>query len=659
MAAFIDNFTGDDRFVLDYLADEVLDRQPDHLRDFVLRTSVLDRLSGPLCDAVTGATGGKVTLEELDRANLFLVALDDRRQWYRYHHLFADVVRARLLDEQPGLVAELHLRASDWFDRHGEPAAAIRHALAGGHVARAAQLVELAAPATRMSRLESTLRGWLESLPDEMYDDRPVLLLSLIGARMATGDNAGVADLLDRAERWLHSQHGRTPIVFDTELFDQLEPFVEVHRAGLALLAGDFAGTVEHATRVLALVDPSDRYRIGAASALVGLAHWSQGDLDEACRRYTDAVDCFVAAGYVSDVLGCSLGLADILIAQGRLHDARRVYEAGLSLAQREGVVRGTADMHVGLAELAIEWGRLDEAERHLHAADDLGEAAGLPQHPYRWRTVTAHLHEAIGDLGRAVDLLSDAERVYNTDYFPPIRPPAAVRARVQIAAGDLDAASRWAADRRLAVDDEPRYVSEYEQMVFARLLLATTDGPGSRAAAITLLDRLLAAAEAGRREASIVQLLALSALAHEADGVHPAALAALDQALARAEPEGFVRTLLEAGPAIVGLLREPVLSADAARHARRVLAATAPVNTAPPVTPMPRPASGARSFEELSGRELDVLRLLRSDLSGPEIARTLHVSVNTLRTHTKSIYTKLGATNRREAVRIAGERDL
>ena len=168
IAGFIAGFAGDDRYIVDYLVEEVLQRQPDDVRAFLLQTSILDRLTGPLCDAVTGHGGGKAMLEALDRANLFLVPLDDRRQWYRYHHLFADVLQARLLDEQPGQVPDLHRRASAWYERSGDQPKAIRHALAAGDFERAAALVELAIPVMAMSRQEATMRGWLETIPDEV-----------------------------------------------------------------------------------------------------------------------------------------------------------------------------------------------------------------------------------------------------------------------------------------------------------------------------------------------------------------------------------------------------------------------------------------------------------------------------------------------------------
>ena len=318
---FIENFTGDDRFVVDYLVEEVLDRQSETIRSFLLQTSVLDRLTGGLCDAVTLGTDGRATLEQLDRSNLFVVALDDRRHWYRYHHLFADVLHARLVHEDPDLIDELHRRASAWYSANGEPAAAIEHAMAGHHVDDAARLIELAAPMMRQSRQEGTLRRWLEALPDEVFGNRPVLAISLVGARMATGDSTGAESLLQLVEQALDRSEP-PPIVFDVAMFDRLPAQVLVQRAGLALLAGDLDRTIAHASRALALVEPTDHLRRGSATALLALAHWTAGDLDLAVGCYTQAIGELIAAGHLPDMLGCSLALADIQIAQGRLTDA-------------------------------------------------------------------------------------------------------------------------------------------------------------------------------------------------------------------------------------------------------------------------------------------------------------------------------------------------
>ena len=532
VGAFIAGFTGNDRFIVDYLVDEVLQRQPDDRRRFLLQTSVLGRLNGPLCAAVTGDAHTKDVLEALERANLFLVALDDRRVWYRYHHLFADVLRARLLDERPDLVQALHRRASAWFDANGERAEAIVHTLAGEDHERAAQLVEVAAPAMQKARQEATLRRWLEALPDDLYSARPVLTMALVGARMATGDTTGCDALLTSIEQCLDTAGASpAPIVFDTDQFARLPAQVAIQRSGLALLAGDLAGTVTHAEHALAGADPSDHLRRGSAHTLLGLAYWTAGELDAARVPYTDAVRDFVLAGYFSDVLGCSLALGDIQVAQGCLDDAQRTFATGLRYASEHPGLRGAPDMHVGMSEVLYKRDELDEAERQLDASDALGEPAGLPQHEYRRRLGRARLRQARGDLDGALALLDEADRFYNTDYSPSVRPIAARRARVQILQGDVAAAQRWAADRGLTADDDLRYVLEFEHITLARALLAE----GSRrsvAAATGLLRRLLGAAEAGGRVESAIEVLVLLALAHHARGDAPAAHAALDDAL-------------------------------------------------------------------------------------------------------------------------------
>ena len=445
--AFIAEFAGDDRFVVDYLAEEVLERQPPDVRRFLLETSVLDRLTAELCDAVTGRDEGRAMLAHLDRANLFLVALDDRRGWFRYHHLFADVLRARLLAETPGDVDELHRRASAWYEAAGEPAAAVGHALAGHDVEVAARLIELAAPMMRRTRQEVTLRNWLTALPPELFADRPVLSMELVGARMISGDVHGVEAVLADVDRWFAPGADLdAAVVFHTEDLGRLPAQSAVYRAALALVAGDLAGTQAQAERALGLAEPDDHLRRGAAAALVGLARWTAGDLDGASRRYAVAIEELTAAGHVSDALGASIALADMRLAQGRLADARTVFESGLELARAHDVARGTADMHAGLCEVHLERGEVEAAARHLDAALALGDAAGLPQHPYRRRVAAAGLCRARGDLDRVLRLLAEAEPVYDTDLSPPVRPVHAMRARALVAAGDLGGARRWVA---------------------------------------------------------------------------------------------------------------------------------------------------------------------------------------------------------------------
>jgi LuxR family maltose regulon positive regulatory protein len=648
-SGFIASFAGDDRFVLDYLAEEVLDRQPDEVRSFLLDTAILDRFTGALCDAVTGSEGGRAMLERLDRANLFLVPLDDRRQWYRYHHLFADVLRARLLDEQPARLDRLHRRASAWYEAAGEAPEAIDHALAGHDVEQAARLIELAAPAMFQTRQEATARRWLTALPDDLFPDRPVLSMERVGARMVSGETTDVERLLGYIEPWLDPAVDQsTAIVYDHAELARLPAQVAVYRAALALIAGDIPATIEHAGRALALAGPTDHLRQGSAGALMGLALWTIGDLDAARERYLRAVASLADAGHLSDALGCSIALADIQLAQGRLGDAIGTYEAGLVLAATHGVVRGTGDMHVGLAEAWLERDDLAGAVRHLDASAAVGDPGGLPQHPYRWRVALARVRRREGDRAAALELLTAAERVENTDLSPSVRPVAAMKARAELANGDVAAARRWVASRRLAADDELSYVHEFEHLTLARVLLAGRDG--SNDDAVALLERLLDAAERGGRAATTIEVRVLLAIALDARGRRDDAVEVIEAALATAEPEGYRRMFVDELPGLEPVLRAVTDPGPAADVARDVLASARGAEVA---------SSPQGLVDQLTSRELEVLRLLRGDLSGPEIARELLVSLNTLRTHTRNIYTKLGVTNRREAVRRAAELGL
>jgi len=642
---FIATFAGDDRFVVDYLVEEVLERQREEVRQFLLDTSILTRLTGPLCDAVTGGSGGKATLEALERANLFVVPLDDRRAWYRYHHLFADVLRVRLADQQPNRIRELHGRASDWYDAHADPAEAISHAMAGEHFERAARLIELATPMLRATRQEVAMRRWLEALPDDVLRARPVLCVTLAGTLMSLGETTGVQELLGAAET--HLDGSGDAIVFDQHERARLPTQVAAFRAGLALLEGDVAAAMAHARHAVAVGADDDHLGQGYGKALLGLGHWASGDLDAARPLYLESIPHLDAAGHFADLLGMHLGLADIEVAQGRLRDAHRTFERGLEHARRHPGLRGTADMHVGLSEVLLERNELDDAAKHLQASADLGEHAGLPQHAYRWRVATARLRYAHGDVDEALELLDEAEPLYNTDFSPAVRPVAAIRARMHLARGDVDAARRWMTARGLTADDTVSYAREFELVTVARILLASGSGDD----ALGLLDRLVSAARQGGRGGTVIETLILQAVAHRALGNTTSAEQALNEALIAAEPEGYIRVFLDAGPTLPALLRAISSTGPAGTHAGRVLTAAS--------TPPPMAAKQRGLVDELSTRELDVLHLLRSNLSGPDIASELLVSLNTFRTHTKNIYAKLGVTSRREAVSRAAELGL
>ncbi len=438
VSGFIQAFTGNHRYIVDYLVEEVLLRQPVATRNFLLQTSILDRLNGPLCDAVTGQQEGSARLEALERGNFFIAPLDDRRHWYRYHHLFAEVLQAHLMAEQPDLVALLHRRASEWYEQHDSAADAIRHALAAQDFARAADLIERALPTMLQSRQEAMVLGWLKGLPDEVLRFRPVLSVGYVGTLMVSGEFEGIEERLRAAERWLTPLPSAEVVIIDEEEFRRLPGLIALYRAGLALARSNVPDTVRYAQQVLDLVPEEDHLMRGRAAAILGLAYWTSGDLEAAHRMYAEGMAHLQTVGSVSDAVGGAVTLAEIRITQGRPREAMRTYERGLQLATAQGipVLRGAADMHVGMSELLRECNDLPAAMRHLLKSKELGEPLGLPKNPHRSRIAMARIREAEGDLDGALDLLDEAERLYRGDFSPNVRPVAALKARVWLAQG-------------------------------------------------------------------------------------------------------------------------------------------------------------------------------------------------------------------------------
>ena len=675
---FIAGFAGDDRFVVDYLADEVLSRQSNDIRRFLLDTSILDRLTGSLCDAVSplrergGGRGGRSMLEALDRANLFLVPLDAHRGWYRYHHLFADVLQVNLLDERPGDLQALHRRAAGWYIEEGQIEAGFRHALAGGDVDRAAELVELNFRSLGRDRREDLLRRWAKQLPADAVRDRPVLAIALIGGLMASNDFAGVAELLDHVERLL-ARPAAELVVADRAELPRMHATVQMYRAALALVGGDPPGAITRADQAMAAAVDGDNLVTGAAASISGLASWTVGDLASAHAGYTTAISALARAGHIADVLGCSIATADLELRLGHLREAERTFAHALELAEANtptgsSVMRGTADMLVGLSRIAWYRNDLGLVAERLRRSDELGESAALAQNPYRWRVGMARLRAAQGDSSTALELLEDAERVYVGDYSPNVQPIHATRARLLAARGDLAQARAWAAEHGVATDDRLSYLREYEHITLARVLLAEHAATGSARAAedaAALLTRLLAAARDGKRTGTVIELEVLHAVANNACGSWSESLRALGNAVELAEPDGWVRFFVDAGPVVAELLGELATGRHPSNYARELLAAARSAKDVMAPVPEDRggvalpPGPAVRLVDPLSDRELEVLRLLGSDLGGPAIARQLIVSLNTVRTHTKHIYTKLDVNSRRAAVSKAHQLGL
>jgi LuxR family maltose regulon positive regulatory protein len=663
--SFIQAFTGSHRFVLDYLVEEVLRLQPEGIHSFLLKTAILDRLCGSLCDAVTGREDGKGMLETLERGNLFIIPLDDQRQWYRYHPLFAEVLQARLLDEQPDQVFSLHQRAGEWYEHNGSAADAIRHVLAAKDFERAAILVELAVPEMRRNRQEATVTelGWLKALPDELVHFRPVLSVDYAYALFGGGELEAVEARLRDAERWLDTTADTAGmVVVDEEEFHRLPGMIALLRAAQALVRGDMPETVKNARRVLDLAPEDAHLMLGGAASQLGLAAWTSGDLETARRMTADGMANVRLAGYISAAIGGARVLADIQIAQGRLHEAMSTYERALQWATEPGapVQRGAADMHVGMSNLHYEHNDLKTAMQHLVTSQALGELAGLPPNPYRWCAAMARIREVQGDLDGALVLLDQAERLYDGAFAPNVRPIATRKVQVWVAQGRLGEAMGWAREQGLSVENELSYLQEFDHITLARVLLACYQSERADRSildAMGLLERLLKAAEEGGRTGSVIEILVLQASAYHAQGDLPAALKPLQKALMLAEPEGYVRIFVDEGSSMMQLLGKASARNIMPDYIGKLL--TAFEAEKQKSEDKPDLSHAQPLIEPLSQREREILQLIALGLSNREIGERLFLALDTVKGHNRKIFDKLQVQSRTEAIARARELGL
>ncbi len=663
---FVQSFTGSHRFVMDYLVEEILQQQPANVQDFLLRTSILDRLCGPLCDAVLrdSTASGQATLEYLERANLLLVPLDDKRQWYRYHHLFADALQARWRQEQPNQVAGLHRSACDWYEHNNLRADAIRHALAAEDFEQAANLIELEWSVIRRSCFRSpTWLGWVQALPDELVRPRPVLCVGYALELVNIGELEAAEVQMQAAERWLepasnggaHSAvESANMVVMNEAEFPSLRALLACSRAYFAQALGDIPGTVRHAQRALALITEADEYPRGMASLALGFAAWTNGDLTAAHQFIADGMTSLQKAGNTLFAIGGKYFLAQIRVAQGRLREASNTYEHSLQLATAQGdiVLQGTADLHVGLSELRREWGDLKAAKLHLRKSQELGELVALPDWPYRVCLTQARIKQTEGDLDASLELLDEAEQLYFSLPSPDVRPVAALRARIWLQQGKLDKAFAWVRDHGLSVADDLSYQHEFEHITLARLLIAQYRQNRVDDAiheAVELLTRLRSAAEAGDRQGSVIEILILQALAQQAHGTVRTALESLERALTLAEPEGYVRLFVDEGDDMAQLLAEAKSQRIMSDYTNKLLAVFEAEEQKP--ADDPHQHSNQPLVEPLSERELEVLQLVAQGLSNREISERLFLALDTVKGHNRRIYGKLGVQRRTEAV--------
>jgi LuxR family maltose regulon positive regulatory protein len=508
-----------------------------------------------------------------------------------------------------------------------------------------------------------TWLGWAKILPEELIRARPVLSTSCGWASLDAGDLESAALYFRDAEGWLDSVGGANEkpekpsdktLVLDEEQLRSLIASIANGRAYLAQAHGDVNATLKYTQRAIELLRENEYFERGLSDVLSGFAYWSSGDLEAAREAVADAIAKMQMTGRISFIISFTSYLGDILTAQGRLHEAGRTYLQVLEIAagQDKPEIKEAAVLHLGLSELYFERGDMEAAAEHLQKGEQLGEQPAFPPWYRHWLCAHIRIMGAEGNYKEITEMLSEAEGLYYRHPIPVVRPLTALIARTQLAQSKLTEVLQWAREQQLTIEDDLSYLREFEHITLVRLLIAQYKNEHNDAhirEAKALLERLLKAAEAGGRMASVVEILMLQALAFEAQEDISSAMAPLQRALTLAEPEGYFRIFVGEGPPMAHLLYEALTHEIAPDYVQRLLIAFS-VEEPEKDEPSQRSVSGSELIEPLSEREIEVLQLIAEGLTNQEISSRLYLSLNTVKAHTRNIYGKLGVNNRTQA---------
>lgn len=664
-AAFIAGFTGSHRFVLDYLLDEVLHGLAPAVREFLLLTAHLPRFCAGLCEAVTGQQDAAACLQWLEQNHLFLIALDDQRCWYRYHHLFADVLQAQAALE-PNHLNDLHSRACGWFEQQGMISDAIQQAFLASDRERATDLLECHWPTMRFYSTEQQFMDWMQQLPASSWQQRPVLG-TYYGLMLLSWDLAFGKAVLDHTEALLANDRAEAKII-NTTAMTSVPGILAIARAYLAGVNQDIGALLEYCQRALDCLPETDLIWRGAAAAMQGMVHWRQGQMDAAIDAITNAREAMVMSGDLSALLSVWCILADMHLYRGDLAAASHACQQGLALlaTEPESWPQGSADLLVLEACLALEQGADDDAVKLLAQAQAAGDSACVPQEAWRMGVLQARMCW-LAKPDHALRHLELASQRFIESPSPVWQPLQAWKMRVLMVAGRYDEVRHWIQQRGLTVTAQPGPLEEFEHLTLVRLQLAERAAGLTDANPQTLLEWLWQQANRQRRYASQIEISRLLACWHWLNQDLAAALEAGWRCLQLAASRGWFTSLLEDN-GWHGLLPQLGTVANgrdsgAVELLQRLLqrlqisgvdAASSEDTRAIVATP-----ATLVGDEALSSRELEVLRWLDSDLTGPQIAERLFVSLNTFRSHSKNIYGKLDVKTRQAALRKARELGL
>lgn len=660
-AQFIAAFSGSHRFILDYLIEQVLSQQTREIESFLLNTAILERMNAALCHAVTGQTDTQGRLEWLEAHNLFVIPLDDARQWYRYHPLFADVLRHRLRQTAPAEVAGLHIRASAWYETHGQYADAVHHALAAHDPETVARIIEQVGIQIALGGQPQTVAHWVAALPEELIRERPMVACAdaVVNTLM---DRLGLAgERLETAERTLIKSGNSAQLRL-------VQTWQAVYRGEVALQCGNLEGFVAASREGLLTAAPGEPARLPLL-VRVARAYQLTGDvLVSAEQIMAETVPIVRASNNLFTLLNSIVYLARLQSLQGRLRQAAETYaQAAQAMPSAAGQT-----VHVihpvyysGLADILREWDRLDEAASLCAQGLELTHTTLSVDADALMLAYTTHvrIHLARGELNDARLMVSQLEKLAAERELVPVMlaQVTALRALVDLARGDLDAAVDWAKGRTFSASDMPDFVREFEMLTWARVWLADARHANKTAQlkqVAGVLERWCEDAQTKGRINSVIEILVLRALTAEAQGERAEALSFLERALVPGEPENYLRVFADEGTPMRRLLLAFRNGSATLRSAYLASILDAFHDRPEPETKPAREPHAALPGA-LSARERQVLGLVVNGASNREIAQELVISLSTVKAHTNTIYAKLGVTSRSQAIRRAHELNL
>jgi LuxR family transcriptional regulator, maltose regulon positive regulatory protein len=639
---FINAFTGSHRYILDYLAEEVLGQQPETIRTFLLRTSILDRMNGSLCDAVTCQKNGEQMLAELEHQNLFIIPLDNDRRWYRYHHLLTDLLLMRLKQERKDSLNELYFRAANWCERNDNLEEAVHYALAARDYEFAALLISQVKDLIWGRGSARTMLEWMKMLPEEFLHSKPKYCMSYAAGLTITG-------YTEAAEKWLQVVEDHLHTVKTPSERERLMPAeISIYRSVGARFRGNFAAAATLSQRGLELIPGENLRGEGIALLFLGHAYFYAGDAIMAEKTLLKAIQTNLASGHIAACLNAYHHLAQLRLLQARLHEAKEIYQQAIEFSKGQGQPVFVGVEHTGLGDLKREWNDLAAAAEEVNrgvslaeAADDIFflrdaylAAAQLAQSQKDWETALTFLYKA-----------EQAARRYPDSVDIGII--QAWRARLQLVSGNFQAAAKWAKSCDLSVDDELCFLNEFSDLTLARVLLSQGNLPEAE----RLLKRLVRAAEAGGRTGRVIEISIVLTLVKKAQGKLESAMEILERVLSLAEPEGYVRIFLDEGEPMLDLLRRAASKGLHTAYVGLLLSNASPSDKGTkPTQPL---------IEPLSERELEILQLVVAGKSNQEIADELVLAIGTVKRHVSNIFLKLNVKSRTRCIAQARELKL